>query len=418
MLNSTLPETLAIEGGQPAYQAKHAIWPVFDQEMLDEANRVLRSGKVNYWTGQDSRLFEKEYAASIGRKHAIALANGTLALELALFALDIGPGDEVIVPSRTFMATASSVVMRGATPVFADVECDSQNMSAATIQAVMTKRTKAIIAVHLAGWPCEMDPIMQLANEHGLYVIEDCAQAHGSFYKGRPAGALGHMAAFSFCQDKIITTAGEGGLLVLDDDVLWNKAWSYKDHGKDWDAVYNRQHATVFKWVHESFGTNWRITEVQSAIGRVALRRLPEWIATRRKHASIWQQQLSSVPGLYIPEPPSHIDHSYYKFYAYLRPESLRAGWTRDRVVHAINAEGVPCAVGSCAEVYLEKAFDNHVSRPTQRLPIAKHGGEHSLMFLVDPALTEQNILAMSKAVKKVLQACLVPQHVPARKAA
>jgi dTDP-4-amino-4,6-dideoxygalactose transaminase len=376
-------------------------WPFFDSEEIEAAASVLRSGKVNYWTGQEGRLFESEFAQSIGVKHAICLANGTVALEAALQALCVGNGDEVITTSRTFIASASCAVMRGASPICADVDRDSQNITIETIQRAVTPKTKAIIAVHLAGWPCDMDSILDLAKDYGLYVIEDCAQAHGASYKGRPVGSMGHAAAFSFCQDKIMTTGGEGGMLVTNDSALWNRAWSFKDHGKSYDAVYNRQHAPGFRWLHESFGTNWRMTEMQSAMGRIMLRKVPGWVQTRRSHAAQLVSRLGKLAELRIPRAPSHFHHSYYKFYAFVQPEMLQPGWDRDRIAQAITETGVPCFAGSCSEIYLEKAF---AGRPElDRLPIAKQLGETSLMFLVHPTLTQQHISATCTAVENVL---------------
>jgi dTDP-4-amino-4,6-dideoxygalactose transaminase len=193
-------------------------WPCFSEEEVSAVATVLRSNRVNYWTGNECREFEKEFAAWCGTEYAIALANGTLALDLALRGLNIGPGDEVIVTPRTFIASVSCVVNAGATPVFADVDLESGNLCADTIQTALTPRTKAVICVHLAGWPCDMDPIMALAAQHGFKVIEDCAQAHGARYKGRSVGSIGHIGAWSFCQDKIMTTGGEGGMVTVNDE--------------------------------------------------------------------------------------------------------------------------------------------------------------------------------------------------------
>jgi dTDP-4-amino-4,6-dideoxygalactose transaminase len=379
-----------------------APWPSFTEAEAAEVQRVLLSNKVNYWTGTEGRDFEKEFAAHCGVDHAIALANGTLALELALYALGIGPGDEVITTSRTFIASASCIVMRGATPVLADVEPVSQNISAGTIRPCITPRTKAVIAVHLAGWPCDMDPIMDLAREHGLKVIEDCAQAHGATYKGRPVGSLGDLAAFSFCQDKIMTTGGEGGMLTTNDESLWRKAWAYKDHGKEFDAVYNRQHAPGFRWLHESFGTNWRLTEMQSVIGRLQLQKLPEWTRIRSGHAALLTERLSAIPALRLAVPPPEIGHAWYKYYAFVRPDRLTPGWDRDRIMNAIGAEGIPCYSGSCSEIYLEKAFTGAGLAPALRLPVAKELGETSLMFLVHPTLSRSDVMQFCAAVEKV----------------
>jgi dTDP-4-amino-4,6-dideoxygalactose transaminase len=399
---SLITSTLAIDGGEPTRSTAFAPWPWFEEEVIEAAMQPLRSGKVNYWTGDEGRQFEAEYAASVGSGHVIVVANGTVALELALYALGIGPGDEVVVASRTFIASASCAVMRGATPVMADVDRDSQNITADTIRAALTPRTKAIIAVHLAGWPCDMDAILRVAGERGLKVIEDCAQAHGAAYKGRPVGSMGHINAFSFCQDKIMTLGGEGGLVTTNDTELWSAAWAYKDHGKSYDAVYNRIHPDGFRWLHESFGTNWRITEMQSAMGRVLLRRLPEMVERRRHFAACLTHRFSQMPALRVTVPPADVVHAYYKYYVFLRPERLRAGWTRDRVIEAVKAEGIPCFSGSCSEIYLEKAFSPRM-RPPARLAVAKELGETSLMFLVHPTLSETDMYDTADAVEKVL---------------
>lgn len=398
-------EKIAVEGGTPVRTRPFAPWPHFSQEEVAEVTAVLASGKVNYWTGEQGRAFEKESASFTGCAHAIALANGTVALELALYALGIGPGDEVITTSRTFIASASSIVMRGATPVLADVDPVSQNITADTIRPCITPRSRAIIAVHLAGWPCEMDPIMELAREHGLKVIEDCAQSHGASYKGRPVGSLGDVAAFSFCQDKIMTTGGEGGLLTTNDEELWRKAWAFKDHGKSYDAVFNQKHVPGFRWLHESFGTNWRLTEMQSAIGRVQLRLLPEWRRIRNAHAATLTGCFSALPALRVTVPESHIGHAYYKYYTFVRDGMLKPGWNRDRIMNAIVAEGIPCFTGSCSEIYLEKAFAG--VRPAQRLPAAAELGESSLMFLVHPTLSESDMRDTCRGVEKVMAAAV-----------
>jgi len=377
-------------------------WPFFDDDEQVAVQKVLRSGRVNYWTGEEGRLFEREFAAACGCRHGVALANGTVALELALHALRIGPGDEVVVTPRTFVASASCVVLRGARPVFADIDPHSQNITAASIDSVVSSRTKAIIAVHLAGWPCDMDPILELARRRGLKVIEDCAQASGATYKGRPVGSFGDAAAFSFCQDKIITTGGEGGMLVTNDEALWKTAWAHKDHGKDYDAVYHRDHPVGYRWLHESFGTNWRMTEMQAAIGRVQLRKLPHWLEQRRRNAAILTACFRNIPALRVAEPPDNVSHAHYKYYAFVRPERLRDGWHRDRIVAEIAAQGVPCFSGSCSEIYLEKAFELTGLRPAEPLPVARHAGETSLMFLVHPTLTADDMQRTCRAVEQV----------------
>lgn len=399
---SVAPNGLAIDGQSPVRSTKLPPWPYFEEDEIRAVNAVLKSGKVNYWTGTEGREFEKEYAAYVGTKYAITLANGTNALELALWALGIGPGDEVVTTSRTFIASASCVVMRGAKPAMADIDLDSQGITAETIERAITPRTKAIIPVHLAGWPCDMDPILKLAEKHNLKVIEDCAQAHGAQYKGRPVGSMGHINAFSFCQDKIMTTGGEGGMVTTNDKSLWDKAWSAKDHGKSFDAVYNRQHPPGFRWLHESFGTNWRMTEMQSAMGRVLLRKLNGQVARRRSFAHMMNEAFQNVRGLRLTIPAKDIFHSYYKYYVFVKPDELRAGWDRTRIMNAVNAEGIPCTVGSCSEIYLEKAFEG--TRPAKPLPNAVKLGDTSLMFMVHPTLSESDILDAISAVTKVME--------------
>jgi dTDP-4-amino-4,6-dideoxygalactose transaminase len=394
-------------------------WPTFPADEIKAAVDVLISGKVNYWTGDECRQFETEFAIWSESKYAIALANGTLALELALHALEIGPGDEVIVTPRTFIASISSVITLGATPIFADVDLESGNITADSIAKVLTKNTKAIICVHLAGWPCDMDPIMDLAKTHNLRVIEDCAQAHGARYKGRSVGSIGDIGAWSFCQDKIMSTAGEGGMVTTNNDALWSKMWAFKDHGKSYQSVYGKDHPPGFRWLHESFGSNYRMIEIQGAIGRIQLKKMAGWTSIRNSYVS----KLLAVAGQFsgfngILRAPvfrclscqcgSNADcssaciHAQYKCYVYVRPENLAEGWTRDRMIQEINDRGIPCYQGSCSEVYLEMAFDGLPSKPAVRLPNAKVLGETSLMFLVHPTLTKCEISKACNAMKEV----------------
>ncbi|MEP3590466.1 MAG: DegT/DnrJ/EryC1/StrS aminotransferase family protein [Marinobacter sp.] len=378
-------------------------WPSFSEEEANAVRDVLLSNKVNYWTGQECREFEREFAAFADSEYAIALANGTVALDLALKALDIGEGDEVVVTPRTFLASASSIVTAGAVPVFADVCPDSQNITPESVRKVITPRTRAIVCVHLAGWPCDMDGFMALAEEFGLYVIEDCAQAHGSRYKGRSVGSIGHVGCWSFCQDKIMTTGGEGGMVTTNDTALWSTMWSFKDHGKNWEAVYERDHAPGFRWLHESFGTNWRMTEMQAVIGRIQLARMPEWTEARQQNSKAIWETASKLPGLRVPAVPEGLEHAAYKCYVFVEPSQLKEGWDRDRIQNELVEAGVPCFSGSCSEVYLEKAFDNTGWRPEQRLASAKALGETSLMFLVHPTLTEAEIAKTCSALESVM---------------
>ncbi|WP_083005000.1 DegT/DnrJ/EryC1/StrS family aminotransferase [Halomonas sp. GT] len=389
-------------------------WPSFTLEEAQAVQDVLLSNRVNYWTGKECVEFEKEFAHFSESKHAIALANGTNALDLALKGLGIGEkeNEEVIVTSRTFVASASCIANAGAVPIFADVDRDSQNITAATVAEKITPRTRAIIAVHLAGWPCEMQELMALAEQYGLYVIEDCAQAHGARYQGRSVGGIGHVGCWSFCQDKIMTTGGEGGMVTTNDTALWKRMWAYKDHGKSWDAVYVQEHPPGFRWLHDTFGTNWRMTEMQAVIGRIQLERMPEWSATRQMNAQrIWQAALD-CKGLRVPafclDMASGVlrqdtNHAAYKCYVFINPDQLQAGWNRDRILNDINQRGVPCFSGSCSEVYLEKAFVNAGWQPQNNLPVAQELGQTSLMFLCHPTLSQEEINKTCQVLKEVM---------------
>ena len=378
-------------------------WPSFTKEEAQAVQRVLLSNKVNYWTGQEGRRFEEEFAEFSGCSHAIAVANGTLALDLALKGVGLAAGDEVIVTSRTFIASASSIVTAGCVPVFADIDSDSQNITGASIEAVVTPKTRAIICVHLAGWSCDMDPIMELAAKYNLKVIEDCAQAHGAKYKGRSVGSIGDIGCWSFCQDKIMTTGGEGGMVTTNDRDLWLFMWAYKDHGKSWQAVYEKQHEPGFRWLHESFGTNWRLTEMQSAIGRIQLKRMPVWLASRTKNAHAILDSANECSALRVPQIEEGSVHAWYKCYVFIRPELLKEGWSRDRIIENFLDQGVPCFSGSCSEVYLESAFDNTNWRPASHLPEAKKLGETSLMFLVHPTLTKTEVDKTCNVLRQVM---------------
>ena len=371
--------------------------------MIAAVERVLKSGQVNYWTGQECVEFERAFAEWIGTQQAVAVSNGTVAVELALQAIGIQPGDEVIVPARTFVATATAVVMRGAIPVFADIDPTSGNITAESISAVLTSRTKAIVVVHTFGWPCEMDPIMDLARKQKLKVIEDCAQAHGATYHGRYCGSIGDIGTFSFCQDKIITTGGEGGMLTTSNPGYREIAWSFKDHGKSWDAVHHRQHDSIFKWLHETIGTNWRMTEMQGALGHIALKKVSGWLEARRRNAARLDELLEPVPGLEVGRPGHESQGSHYKYNVLVADEFLDENWTRDEIVRCLQAEGIPCGSGLCAEIYLEKSLSGLGLAPTRRLPVAESFGRRSLMFLVHPTLDTADMQQMATAVMKVM---------------
>ncbi|MDA7676985.1 DegT/DnrJ/EryC1/StrS aminotransferase family protein [bacterium] len=381
-----------------------APWPQFNSDQIDAASRVLASGKVNGWTGQETKAFEHEFASWSGSCHAIAMANGSLALSSAYLAIGLGRGDELITTPRTFIATASSAVLLGAEPVFADVDADSGAITAATIAPLITPRTKAIAVVHLGGWPADMPAICELARAHGISVIEDCAQAHGARIHGQSVGSFGDISAWSFCQDKILTTAGEGGMVTTSRAELWNTMWAVKDHGKTHEAVFGRDHSPGFRWLHERFGSNFRLTELQSAIGRIQLQQLPLWTASRTSNALQLAAALADLPVVHVPLPPEGLTHAWYKFYAFVQPEALAEGWSRDQILAEIVALGFPAFSGSCSEIYLEKCYQDSGLAPAERLPVARQLGETSLMFLVHPTITPEQMACYAGVVRSVIK--------------
>lgn len=380
-------------------------WPFFGRDEREAVAAVLESSKVNYWTGEWGQKLERAIVQSCAAKHAIVMANGSVTLDAILAVLGISQGDEVIVTPRSFIASASCIALTGATPVFADIDATSQNITVSTVEPLITERTRAIIAVHLAGWPCDMIGLKQLADDKGLVLIEDAAQAHGAELDGRPVGSLGHVASFSFCQDKIITTGGEGGAIVTNDDDLWVRLWSYKDHGKNYDKCRSQDHPPGYRWLHDSIGTNFRMTEMQAAIGYLQYQKLPDWVAKRRRNAAILDDRLRDVPALRLAEPPANVKHAYYKYHIFVRPERLRENWNRDRIMTTLNERGIPCMTGVCPEIYLEGAFANQRSAPSlaDRLPTASRLASESLMLQVHPTLEPDHINHIANELCEVM---------------
>lgn len=378
-------------------------WPCYSDVECQLVASTLQSNRVNYWTGQLCRDFEKSFALFADAQYAVALANGTLALELALKALDIGEGDEVIVTPTSYLASASCVVTCGGVPVFADVDSNTQNLTADSIEKKITPATKAIILVHLGGCPADMDEIVALAESTGVKIIEDCSQAHGAKYNGKSVGSFGDIATWSFCQDKIMTTGGEGGMVTTNDEDLWDFMWSYKDHGKEWKEVYRSDHPPGYRWLHTRFGSNYRMIELQAALGLYQLDQMPEWGRSRRTNAKRIWEAARDAPAIRVPEFSGKIEHAAYRAYVFVRLDQLRSGWSRDRILDEIVKAGVPVYTGSCSEIYREKAFDDTGFRPNLPLPTAQALGDSSLAFLVHPTLTEEEIEKTGDALQKVM---------------
>jgi dTDP-4-amino-4,6-dideoxygalactose transaminase len=382
-------------------------WPIFEEDEIEAVADVLRSGRVNALQhGDRCRALESAFASLCNMPFAIALANGTVALELALHALKIGAGDEVVVPARSFFASAGCVTTVGATPVFADVDIHSQNIDPKAVRGLVNSRTKAVIAVHLAGWPCELDELRQCCDELGLYLIEDCAQAHGATYAGKPVGSYGDASTFSFCTDKIISTGGEGGLLLLKDKAAYERAWSLKDHGKNRSKLA-RHRGTVgsFQWLHDEVGTNFRLTEMQAAIGLVQLGKLEDRVEIRRRNAGILAAELGKVEGVIVDRPPNSCRHVYYKFYARLDETIYDLPVDRDSVCAEVCARGPLAGSGSCPEIYLEKAFTSAGIGPSTRLPRARQLGQSTLMLQCDHTLGSEEVEMIGQIAGRAIEA-------------
>lgn len=380
-----------------------SVWPFYNNHQINIVNRVIKSNKVNYWTGKESRKFENEFSNKIKLKYGVSVANGTLALEIALKALKLNLKDEVIVTPRSYIASAICVHNIGSRPVFADINTNSQNITLDTIKEKVTKNTKAIICVHLAGFPCDMLEIVQFAKRHKIKIIEDCSQAHGSKINNSYVGSFGDISIWSFCNDKIISTLGEGGMICTNNKIYWKKIWSLKDCGKNYDSVFNKKHPEGFRWIHDFSGTNARLTEVQSAVGRYQLKQLDKWSKKRFKYSQIIWNYLNEIKAVQIPQIPKNYFHSSYRCNILLNPKFIKKNYNRDKILKIFAENKIKCFVGSCPEIYNEKIFKKINHRPKKRLKNAKYVGENSLSFLVHPTLSENNILNQAKKIKKIL---------------
>jgi dTDP-4-amino-4,6-dideoxygalactose transaminase len=423
---SIVNQKLAIHGGPKAVTNTLVGWPRFDPKAIDAVVEVLRSGKVNYWTGPQGMKFEEEFAAWQGSKYAISTATGTAALHVCLSALGIGPGDEVIVPSYTFIATSFAVLQAGAIPRFADVNLEDHCISVESAAKLINRRTKAIIPVHLYGNVCDMDPILELARKHNLYVIEDNAEAFGGEYKGKKTGTLGHMAACSFCQNKTFTTGGEGGMVTTDDEDLAWEARSFRDHGYD---VKERLNLLALEqklpYIHNRLGWNYRMTEMQSAIGRVELARMDSWnMPRRRRNAHILMDILGELPQIkYMPIDTPERRNGFYVLAFSLDIENM--GCTIQQFVDAAIAEGAPVWKVFWPQCHTEKAYREHrgfgrtgfpftskeyadpesVDYSKVEVPNARWHESHTFTCFAYPTFEEEDMKQIGAALVKVIKA-------------
>lgn len=380
-------------------------WPRHEQDEIDAATSVLQSGRVNGLVhGEQTSNLARAFVEFCGANFGFCVANGTLALEVAMRALGIGHGDEVIVPARSFFASAGAVLAIGARPTFAEVLPHTQNIDPASVARLINPATKAILCVHLAGWPCDMDALRSLADRHGLFLIEDCAQAHGAAIGSQRVGSFGDAAAFSFCTDKIMSTAGEGGLVLFRERAHYEVGYSYKDHGKNFAKMADGQgQPGEFRFIHDRPGSNFRLTEFQAAIGICQLAKLPGWLAARRQNAKVLIERLSGDERMQLPLLGPEVTHAWYKFYLQLNGSNDIEGF-RARVIGRLHAAGIPAGSGSCPDISREAAFEGMEIRRDGDLSAARELGKRTLMLLVDHTLNVAHMHRMADALLDAIE--------------
>ena len=390
-------------------------YPTFNSLVIKKVEKVLRSGRVNYWTGNQCKKFEKEFSNYLGNKYSVAVSNGSVALEIALKALNLNKDDEIIVTPRSFVISASCVLNLGLKPIFSDVD-DNGNLSIEGIKKVFNKNTKVIIAVHLNGLVCDLDPILKFVKKRNIFLIEDCSQAHGAVYKDKKAGSFGDISTWSFCQDKIISTGGEGGMISTNKKKLWLKIWSLKEHGKNYNDVFFKKHKLGFKWLHSDLGSNHRMTEMQAAIGRDQLKFLDKQIKKRNLLANIYlnllrefyeKKNILETPDFKCQTCPFKTQikrcnkclHSFYRLNLFINKKFIN----RNKLLYQLNKLKINCGVGSCPEIFKEKIFKKLKIYPKYKLLNAKLLGETSLTFPINPNKKIAQIKKEVKIIKTIL---------------
>jgi dTDP-4-amino-4,6-dideoxygalactose transaminase len=393
-------------------------YPNFNRNTLKRVQEVLKSGRVNYWTGNECKKFEKEFSNYVGNKYAIALSNGSVALEIALKALQLKKCDEIIVSPRSFIISASCVLNLGLKPIFADVD-DNGNLNIEEIKKVYNKNVKALIIVHLNGLSCDLDPILNFVKKNKIFLIEDCSQAHGAIYKGKKVGSFGHISTWSFCQDKIISTGGEGGMISTNNKKLWLKLWSLKEHGKNYNKVFHKKHKTGFRWLHDEIGSNYRMIELQAAIGREQLKSLDKQIKKRNFIANFYLKKFSdyyqkynmlrkpdfkcqSCPVKQNSKKCNKCVHAFYRLNLFINKNKIE----QIKFIELLNKKKINCNVGSCPEIYREKIFSKLNLYQKKRLTNAKLLGKTSIVFPINPNRDLTKIKSEINSIKKILNKC------------
>jgi len=370
---------------------------MYNQKQIELVSKVLKDNKTNYWTGKECKKFEKEFSNYHNVKYSITVSNGSVALEIALKALGLKKYDKIIVTPRSFVISASCVLNLGLRPIFSDVD-DNGNLHINGIKKVYNKNIKAIIIVHLNGLACDLDPILSFVKKNKIYLIEDCSQAHGAIYKYKKVGSFGDISTWSFCQDKIISTGGEGGMISTNNKKLFLKSWSLKDHGKNYESVLYKKNKTGFRWLHDGLGSNYRMTEMQAVIGREQLKSLDNQINKRNLIANLYinglknyylKYDLLKKPDFKCQQcPTEHVKtscklckHAFYRLNLFINKKKIN----QIKLIKQLNKNKINCIVGVCPEIYMEKVFNKFDFKKSNRLSNAKYLGETSLVFTINP---------------------------------
>ena len=364
-------------------------WPNYDSKIINKIINILKSGRTNYLIGKEGSKFEKNFSKFYNIKYTNVVANASLGLELSLLSLNLKKGDEVIVTPRSYHSSVSSIIRAGLTPIFADIDRYSMNICPKSIEKNISKKTKAIICVHLYGMPCDMKKINKLCTKFKLKVIEDCSQAHGTKISKKYVGSFGDISVFSFCQDKIISTGGEGGMIATNNKKLHNKIWSLKEIGKNKTKYHKVDNSSNnFPYLHDSIGTNARITEIQSCIGNYQLNKLKNYIRRRNLNAMIYYEKLKKCKYLIIPKFSSNITHSYYRYTVIINDKLIK----RSLLMKNLKMEGVECNVGGCPTIYDEKYFKKNFRINKNNFPNTEYLKDKTISFIVDQTVDKKEI--------------------------
>ena len=381
-------------------------WPNFSQDLITKLGGVISSGKINYTTGPYGERFEKKFSKFIGNKYAIAVCNGTAALEVAIKSLKLPKKSEIIVPARSFFASASCIVNTGHIPVFVDVDLLTQNISLSDIKKKISKRTKVIICVHLAGLPCEMYAIKNFARKNNLKIIEDCSQAHGASINNKEVGSFSDVSTWSFCNDKIISTLGEGGIISTNNKKIYKFCKKYINHGTTLKKIQNQE---KFIYNKDLFGTNLRLTEIQSFAGLEQLKCLKQTQKKRQKIAKDYLKLISKYKKYFFSYyPPKQIRSAWYRFYFFIKPNVRNHKKIRLDIIRDLIIRNLRCFSGSCPEIYLEKSFKKLKNFKIKRLKNCKILGETSLALDVNHTLNfwqhKKDLLQIKTVIEKFIK--------------